>query len=59
MGSEKKTYKIVQDDSFYVPFGFGFWTKPIQLQKGTYRFVCPKMEKEPATGKFSAYQIPV
>lgn len=38
-------YKIVHDDAFYVPFGFGFWTKILKLEKGKYRFVFPKMEK--------------
>lgn len=24
--SDKKEYKIIVDDAYYVPFGIGFWT---------------------------------
>jgi hypothetical protein len=39
------SYKIILDDAFYVPFGFGYWSKIFTLEKGIYRFVFPKMEK--------------
>ncbi len=37
------SFKIVVDDAFYVPFGFGFWTKVMEFEEGEYRFVFPRM----------------
>lgn len=28
---DKKSFKIIADDAFYVPFGVGFWTCSIEL----------------------------
>jgi hypothetical protein len=47
----------VLDDAFYVPFGFGFWTKVMELEEGEYRFVFPRMEKEGGTGEFCIYEV--
>lgn len=52
VSSDKKAYKIVIDDAYYVPFGIGFWTQEIELEGGTYRFIFPKMEKSFAVGTF-------
>ena len=41
--SQDSSFKIVFDDTFYVPFGIGFWTQPVHLKKGKYRVVMPKM----------------
>jgi hypothetical protein len=51
------SFKIVLDDAFYVPFGFGFWTKAIEFEEGEYRFVFPRMEKESGLGVFCVYEM--
>ena len=43
VSEDGKKFKIILDDSFYVPFGLGFWSQPVSLQKGKYRIVMPKM----------------
>lgn len=50
--NNKKLYKIIQDDAFYVPFGIGFWSAQMDLEEGCYKFVFPRMDKEFAQGNF-------
>lgn len=45
------------DDAFYVPFGFGFWSKQMFVESANYRFVFPKMEKEIGNGTFAVYRV--
>lgn len=48
----KKQFKIIIDDAYYVPFGVGFWSAEIGLEEGSYRFVFPKMDKGFSKGSF-------
>lgn len=30
-GDDCKSFKIIWDDNFYLPFGFGYWTKILRI----------------------------
>lgn len=54
---DSKSFRIVLDDAYYVPFGIGFWSQPLTLEQARYRFVLPKMEKDFSKGTFSIMNV--
>ena len=44
-------FKIILDDTFYVPFGMGFWSQQVRLSRGWYRLVMPRVEQMDSMGK--------
>lgn len=57
LSDNTKGYKIILDDAYYVPLGFGFWTECVSLEAGTYTIVCPRINKEVGRGILRIRQL--
>lgn len=57
LSDNDKGYKIILDDAFYVPIGYGFWSEELQLDEGRYTVICPRLNKEVGRGTLSIRQL--
>lgn len=57
LSDNEKGYKIILDDAFYVPIGYGFWTDEMSLEDGKYTIVCPRINKEIGRGTMRIRQL--
>ena len=57
LSDNEKGYKIILDDAFYVPIGYGYWSEELPLEEGRYTIVCPRLKHEVGRGTLSVRQL--